>query len=198
MDQTPEAFRAALSSGDTARVNRSIDEVEDMDLEERAVLFNDCFELCRDLYEGDDGYQRQSVIRFAAALYPRLAIRTVGADITDNALPGEWTLDDIATHRRQLRALYLEALVDDDGRVRRAAAKALKDLALSAEMIGADDELQTMVDELEALAAKHDDAPQKHIEEAYENVAFHAEKPGSLLPDGLQEALAQDLSRGDR
>ncbi|WP_231554211.1 hypothetical protein [Halobellus rufus] len=65
-------------------------------------------------------------------------------------------------------------------------------------MIEADDELQTMVEELEALAAKHDDATQKHIEAAYENVAFHAEKPGSLLPDGLQEALAQDLSRGDR
>jgi hypothetical protein len=198
MDQTPEAVRAALSSGDTERVNQAIDEVEDMDLEERAALFNDCFELCRDLYESDDGYQRQSVIRFAAALYPRLAIRTVGADITDDALPGEWTLDDIATHRSRLRDLYLAALVDDDGRVRRAAAKALKDVALSAEMIGADDELQTMVDELETLAAKHDDATQKHIEAAYENVAFHAEKPGSLLPDGLQEALAQDLSRGDR
>ena len=198
MDQTPEAFRAALSSGGTERVNRAIDEVEDMELEERAALFDDCFELCRDLYESDDGYQRQSVIRFAAALYPRLAIRTVGADITDEALPGEWTLDDSATHRSRLRDLYLAALVDDDGRVRRAAAKALKDVALSAEMIEASDELQTMVEELETLAAKHDDAPQKHIEEAYENVAFHAEKPGSLLPDGLQQALAQDLSRGDR
>jgi hypothetical protein len=62
-------------------------------------------------------------------------------------LPGEWTLDDIATHRSRLRAFYLVALVDDDGRVRRAAAKALKDLALSAEMIEADDELQTMVEE---------------------------------------------------
>lgn len=198
MDQTPEAFRAALSSGDTERVNHAIDEVEDMNLEERAALFDDCFELCRDLYESDDGYRRQSVIRFAAALYPRLAVRTVGAEITDDALPGEWTLDDIATHRSRLRALYLEALVDDDGRVRRAAAKALKDLALSAEMIEAEDELQTMVDELEALAVKHDDATQKHIEEASENVAFHAEKPGSLLPTGLRDALAQDLSRGDR
>ncbi|WP_257301147.1 hypothetical protein [Haloarchaeobius sp. FL176] len=199
MDQTPEAFRAALSSGDTERVNRAIGEVEDMDLEERAALFDDCFELCRDLFESDDGYQRQSVIRFAVALYPRLAVRTVGAAITDDALPGEWTLDDIATHRSQLRAIYLAALVDDDGRGRRAAAKALKDLALSAEMIEADDELQTMIEELGALAEKHgDDAPQKHIEAAYENVAFHAEQPGSLLPDGLQDALAQDLSRGDR
>jgi hypothetical protein len=199
MDQTPEAFRAALSSGDTERVNQAIDEVEDMDLEERAALFDDCFELCRDLYESDDGYHRQSVIRFAAALYPRLAIRTVGADITDDALPDEWTLDDIATHRSRLRDLYLAALVDDDGRVRRAAAKALKEVALSAEIIGASDELQTMVEELAALAAKHgDDAPQKHIEQASEYVAFHAEKHGSLLPDGLQDVLAQNLSHGEQ
>ncbi|MFQ3319875.1 MAG: hypothetical protein ACI80F_001949 [Natronomonas sp.] len=186
MNQTPDAFRAALSSGDTARVNRAIDEVEDIDLEERAALFDDCFELCRDLYKSDDGYERQSVIRFAAALYPRLAIRTVGADITDGALPGEWTLDDSATHRSRLRAFYLVALVDDDGRVRRAAAKALKDVALSAEMLDASDELQTMVDELAAVAEDCDDeAIQKHIDQASETVAFHAEKPGSLLPEGL-------------
>jgi len=80
--------------GDTERVNHAIDEVEDIDLEERAALFDDCFELCHNLYDSEDGYQRQSAIRFAAALYPRLAIRTVGADITDEALPGEWALDD--------------------------------------------------------------------------------------------------------
>jgi len=198
MDQTPEAFRAALSSGGTERVNHAIGEVEDMDLKERATLFDDCFELCHNLYDSENGYQRQSVIRFAAALYPRLAIRTVGADITDEALPGEWALDDIATHRSRLRDLYLAALVDDDGRVRRAAAKALKDLALSAEMIEANDELQTMVDELEALTTKHDDATQKHIEQAYENVAFHAEKPGSLLPEGLRDVLEQDTSHSSR
>lgn len=191
MNQTPEAFAAALSSGDSEQVNQAIDEVDDKELEERAALFDECFELCRDLYENDDGYQRQSVIRFAAALYPRLAFRTVGVEPTDEALPGEWTLDEIASHRNRLRDLYLEALVDDDGRVRRAAAKALNQLALTAEMIEADDELQTMIDELEALLASHDynDAKQKHIEQAYENVAFHAEKPGSLLPEGLRDAL---------
>ena len=189
MDHTHEAFADALSSGDTERVNRAIDEIEDTELEERAALFDECFEMCRDLYEVDDGYQRQSVIRFAAALYPRLAYRTVGADLTDEALPGEWTLDEIATHREQLRDLYLDALRDDDGRVRRAAAKAIKELALTAEMLGADDELRLMMDELEALAEECGGSKRKHVEQAYENVAFHAEKPFSLLPDGLREML---------
>lgn len=72
MDQTPDAFAAALASGDTDRVNRAINEIEHLDLQERAALFEDCFERCRELYESSDGYQRQSVVRFAAALYPRL------------------------------------------------------------------------------------------------------------------------------
>jgi hypothetical protein len=72
----------------------------------------------------------------------------VGADLTDEALPGEWTLDEIATHRERLRNLYVDALRDDDGRVRRAAAKAIKELALTAEMLKAEDELRSMMDEL--------------------------------------------------
>jgi len=142
--------------------------------------------------EVDDGYQRQSVIRFAAGLYPRLAYRTVGADRTDEALPGKWTLDEITTHRERLRNLYLDALRDDDGRVRRAGAKAIKELALTAEMLGKSDELRSMMDELKALAAECADLKRKHIEQAYENVAFHAEKPFSLLPDGLRDVLEGD------
>jgi hypothetical protein len=198
MDHTSEAFADALSSGDTERVNRAIDEVETMKLEERAALFDECFVLCRDRYEADDGYQRQSVIRFAASLYPRLAYRTIGTDLTDEALPGEWTLDEIASHRERLRDLYLDALVDDDGRVRRAAAKAIKELALTAEMLGADNELQAMMEDLETLAADYNEAKQKHIDQASENVAFHAEKPFSLLPDGIREAVEPDESTDAR
>ena len=135
---------------------------------------------------------REEVNRFAAGLYPRLAYRTVGSDFTDEAVPGEWTLDEIATHRERLRDLYVDALRDDDGRVRRAAAKAIKELALTAEMLEAEDQLWSMMDELEALAEECEDSKRKHVEQAYENVAFHAEKPFSLLPDGLRDALEGD------
>ena len=191
MEHTPDAFADALSSGESDRVNRAVDEVKDMDLEERAALFDDCFEVCREIYEDDDGYQRQSAIRFAAELYPRLVYRTVGAEFTDDALPGEYTVEETATHRTRLRELYLEALVDDDGRVRRAAAKAIKELALTAEMIGADDELQTMLDALESLAAQQPESKTKHIEQAYENVAFHAEKPALLRSGEIQDVPEQ-------
>jgi hypothetical protein len=191
MNQTPEAFAEALSSGETERVNRAIDEVEDMEPAARAAVFDECMDWCRDLSESDDGYQRQSVIRFATALYPRLELQTVGAESADEALPGEWTLDEIAIQRTRLLGLYLMALVDDDGRVRRAAVKGLKQLAVTLEMIEADDELQMMADELERIADEHDGSKQTHLDQAYENVAFHAAGSGSLLPEGLRDSLDQ-------
>ena len=191
MEHRSEAFAEALSSGDADQVNRALDEVEDMELEERAALFDDCFEMCRYLYENGDGYQRQSAIRFADALYPRLASRAVGEEFTDDALPGSFTVEETATHRERLRELDLAALIDDDGRVRRAAAKAIKDLALTAEMIGADDELQGMLETLESLAADRPESKTKHIEQAHENVSFHADKPASLLPDELRVVVDQ-------
>jgi hypothetical protein len=167
-----------------------------MELEERAALFDDCFEVCRDVYEdGDgDGYQRQSAIRFAAELYPRLASRTIGAEFTDDALPGEHTVEETATHRSRLRGLYLEALADDDGRVRRAAAEAIKELALTAEMTGADEELRTMLEESHTLAARQPESKAKHIEQAYDNVAFHAGEPILSLAGEVQDVSGQSES----
>ena len=45
MDHTREAFADALSSGDTEHVNRAIDEIENTELEERAALFDECFDI---------------------------------------------------------------------------------------------------------------------------------------------------------
>jgi hypothetical protein len=187
MERTPAAFSEALWSGDTDQVNRAIDEVHEMELEDQAELFDEAFEICRELYADGDGYQRQSAIRFAAELYPRLAFRTVGTEFTDDALPGDHTTDETASHRERLRDLYLDALTDDDGRVRRAAAKAIKNLALTAEIIDTEDELNSLVEELESLKASHTDPERKHIQQAYENVTFHTNKPFSVLSNAMDE-----------
>ncbi|MFP8890667.1 hypothetical protein ACLI4U_12960 [Natrialbaceae archaeon A-CW2] len=62
MEHTPDAFADALSSGDADQVNRAVDQVQNMELEDRAALFDDCFDVCREIYEEGDGYQRQSAI----------------------------------------------------------------------------------------------------------------------------------------
>ena len=187
MERTPTAFSEALWSGDTEQVNRAIGEVHEMELEEQAELFDEAFTICRELYADGDGYQRQAAIRFAAELYPKLAFRTVGSEFTDDALPGDHTTDETASHRERLRELYLDALTDDDGRVRRAAAKAIKDLALTAEIIEAKNELQRLVEELKSLKASHSDPERKHIYQAYKNVTFHTNKPLSVLSNAMDE-----------
>jgi hypothetical protein len=187
MERTLTAFSEALWSGDTEQVNRALDEVHEMELEEQAELFDEGFEICRELYAEGDGYQRQSAIRFAAELYPRLAFRTVGSEFTDDALPGDHTTAETASHRERLRELYLDALTDDDGRVRRAAAKAIKSLALTTEIIQNEDELQRLIKELESLKASHTDPERKHIQQAYENVTFHTNKPFSVLSNAMDE-----------
>jgi len=185
MDQTPDAFAAALSSGDTDRVNRAIDTVENVDPEERAVLFDDCFQQCRELYESDDGYQRQSAVRFAAALYPRLAFRTVGTELTDAAVPADWTLEELETQRRRLRAFYVDALVDDDGRVRRAAATALTELAVTAALLP-EESLLSLEEHLDMHAAV---GHRTRYETLYRLV--HS---GELRPQELEDALDIDDS----
>ena len=187
MERTPTAFSEALWSDDTDQVNRALDEVHEMELEEQAKLFDEGFEICRELYADGDGYQRQSAIRFAAELYPQLALRTVGSEFTDDALPGDHTTDETASHRERLRELYLDALTDGDGRVRRAVAKSIKDLALTAEIIENEDELHRLVEELESLKASHTDPERKHIQQAYENVTFHTNKPFSVLSNAMDE-----------
>lgn len=71
--------------------------------------------------------------------------------------------------------------------MRRAAAKAIKDLALTAEIIEAENELQRLVEELESLKASHSDPERKHIHQAYENVTFHTNKPFSVLSNAMDE-----------
>ena len=198
MERTQRAFADALWSGDSEQVNRAIDEVKDMEPEERAVLFDDGFELCQELYASGDGYQRQSAIRFESAVYPHIEARTVGVESIEDALPAAYSLEETARHRERLRELYLKALVDDDGRVRRAAAKAVKDLTLMAGFIDAENEIHDLQEELNSLRTEHTGPKRKHIQQAYDNVALHDEMPFSILSDALQNVRQEDRTPDGR
>lgn len=173
---TIEDFAAALSSAETDRVNRAIDDVGELSAADRAALFDDALGMCRDLFAADDGYQRQAVVRFADALYPRLILPTVGHEQPDEALPGDWTVEDAASHRTRLATFYLDALADEDGRARRSAANAIKQVAMCAAMVGADDELRWLLDQVSALGRADDGSDVSQIQQAYRNVAFYADR----------------------
>ena len=198
MERTQRGFADALWSGDSEQVNRAIDEVKDLEPEERAALFADGFELCQELYTGGDGYQRQSAIRLRVQRTPHLEARTVGAESIEDALPSQYTLKETAQHREQLQELYLKALVDDDGRVRRAAAKAMKDLSLMAGFIDAEAEIHNLQEELNSLRKEHTDPKRKHIQQAYDNVALNDETPFSILSNALQNVRQEDSTPDGR
>jgi len=73
MHQRWSNFAPELESGGSDCVNDVIDDINDMDLDERLELFNSCFDELAQLYEAaDDGYVRQSVVRVANQLIPGL------------------------------------------------------------------------------------------------------------------------------
>lgn len=97
-------FEKAVTSGDPDRVNAAIEEVRDTDTADRAYLFVHCIEAFTECYYVDDGYQRLSVVRFLRDLYtPHIPVE----------------------YRNVFWEMLCDAITDDDGRVRKAAVKAI-------------------------------------------------------------------------
>lgn len=193
--EPPDSIADALASGETDRTNRVIGMVEGLSVEERAAVFDDYLSVARTVYGHDDGYVRQSAVRFADALHPGLALRAVGRLDTANPVPGEYTLADAAHHRRRLRELFLEALVDDDGRVRRAAIKGLKTVAVAADVIDERDELESLLADLEAVAAEADGEAEAHVADASDQIAFYLDRSPTLLTDAVSAMLEEGEGR---
>lgn len=187
--EPPDSIADALASGDADRVNRVIDLVEGLSVEERADAFDAYVDVARTVSDADDGYVRQSAVRFAEALHPGLALRAVGRMDTADPVPGEYTLADAAVHRQRLRELFLEALLDEDGRVRKAAVKGVKTVAVAADVIDERDELEGLLAELESAAEAADEAAEVHVRRAADQVSFYLDRSPSLLPDGLLDGL---------
>jgi hypothetical protein len=193
--EPPASIAEALASGETHRAHRVIDLVDAMSVEERAAVFDAYFDVARSVYESDDGYVRQSAIRFASSLHPRPAPRAVGRTDTAEPVPVEFTLTDATRHRQRLADLFSTALADDDGRVRRAAVKGIKTVAVAADVIDERAELQSMLADLESVAAAADKEAQAHVEDALDQVSFYLDGSPSLLPASVLERLAD---RGGR
>lgn len=180
-------FRDALASGDPDEVNPAIEEVEEMDADERAELFDDAFEMCLDLYDEGDGYQRQSVVRFVRELAPHWRLFEVfgqadsEADLSTHLISGdmEQALD-------RLQAFYLAALEDDDGRVRLAAIKGLKNLTVAYQMTGIEERLDDLLAHLNEMMADANGKKLEHIQRARHDVQF---RQGPTLEEMLFNRL---------
>jgi hypothetical protein len=107
MHSSKAKFAEAITSGDPDRVNAAIEEVREAETAERAHLFVSSVDEFTQYYSADDGYQRLSIVRFLRQCYvPHI--------------PDEY--------RETFWDLLCEAIVDEDGRVRKAAEKAIDKL----------------------------------------------------------------------
>lgn len=172
MDRTPDAFERALASGDTDAVNDAIDAVDDMDAVDLAAMYDDCFDRCLHVYEGGGGYQRQSVVRFLRDAYPNLELKQVGG----GGLPDDVAPEEVDAQRERLVEFLLAALEDDDGRIRKAAAKGLELQATTMRMCEYDAEFEALE---ELLIDLERDLPKENRKHA-EQVRHHLDRQRGL------------------
>jgi hypothetical protein len=183
-------FHAELKSGDSDSVSDVIDAIEDLRLEERLDLFDVCFDELTRLYEtAEDGYVRQSVVRVADQLTPGLPVvmaldddRSIGA-----------TEEDVREETDALCGFLLDALTDDDGRVRQSAKRGLRDVFRTYDALDDEETLKALVVELAEMAAEASGPPEKHLREAKEDAQFSLQSGVARVLEGNQEEFGDRL-----
>ena len=191
MNEQWTEFVAALESGDPDRVNAVVDDIKDMDLGERIDLFDICFDELTEMYAAaDDGYVRQSIVRTAERLIP--GIPTVMALDTDDRSIGADEVD-VRDQTDALCGFLLEAITDDDGRVRQSAKRALKDVFRTYDSLDDEKTVEALAQELERMAGEHSGKQRKHLLEANEDAKFALQSPLGRIVDEFHEEFGESL-----
>ena len=194
MTLTCDAVADAIRSGDPDEVNPVLDEIGDLSPDDRLLLFEECFERCLDLYAESDGYQRQSVVRVIDAF--NLPIGLAAFVMSDGAqFAADVTRHDLREGTERVEAFFLEALQDEDGRVRQAAQRGLDHVCTGYDMIGKKAPIRSIIAELEGLAEEHSGTTEKHIEEARDQAVFYLQSGTDRLLSGLQNEIERSQNQ---
>lgn len=171
MEQRWDELESALGSGDPDRVNEAIDEIGGLDIDERAQLFETAFDDLAGLYaERDDGYVRQATVRAAEALTPGLA---AAVNLIDDVGSLEIDLEQLRDQTDALCGFFLEALTDDDGRVRQSAKRGFQDTVRTYEVLEDWETIEALIVDLDAMADEHAGRRRDHVLEARDDARFH-------------------------
>ena len=161
LDKQWEEFADALQSSDSDQVNDVINDIKDMDLNERMGLFNTCFDDLVGIYrEHDDGYIRQAVVRVTEQLVPGIPV-VVALDAEEPSLNAD--ADDVRTQTDTLCGFLLETMTDDDGRVRQSAIRALQDVFRTYDSLEDEETIHALAQELESMAADASGPKRDHL-----------------------------------
>ncbi|THE64269.1 hypothetical protein D8Y22_13885 [Salinadaptatus halalkaliphilus] len=193
MEQRWDEFANDIRSGDSEQVNKVIDKIEELDLEERIQLYETCFDELTAIYaDSEDGYVRQSTVRVAERLTPGIALVFAVAE-SDRSIEA-----DIETVREQTDAIggfLLEALTDEDGRVRQSAKRGLKDVFRTYDSLEDEETIKGFAVKLDEMAAEYSDKRRKHLLEAKEDAEFFLQSGFGRLLEGFQKEFGDSLEK---
>ncbi|MFC4986856.1 hypothetical protein [Saliphagus infecundisoli] len=192
MDDRWNNFEDALESGESDRVNEVIDGIKEMDLDERSRLFEVCFDDLTDLYaESDDGYIRQSTVRVAERLVPGIALVFAVAD-DDRSL----TLDveGVRQQTDDATGFFLEAMTDEDGRVRNSAKRGLKDAFRTYDSLEDEETIEALAVEFKEMATEYSDKRREHLLDAKADAEFFLQSGFGRLLEGFQKEFGDSMN----
>lgn len=190
-DQWPQ-LAEPIQSSDPDQVNDAIDQIEDLDADERARLFDVAFDDLATIYdESNDGYVRQSVVRVVDRLTPGLAAAVL---LTESDEEGKDTTPaDLERRLDTACGFLLETLQDEDGRVRQSAQRALKDVFRGYATLEDTETIEALVRELEQLAQQYEGKRREHLLDSKDDAAFLLNPAGSRLVESIQQMTDQQF-----
>jgi hypothetical protein len=175
IDQLDE-FWAVLETGNPDEVNSAIERLGDLEAEVQAELFGSAFEMCLGLSDDSDGYQRQSVVRFARELISRNHLLAIFTERVEEAVPEHLILAGREHQISRLEAFFVASLYDD-GRVRHAVINGISNLSAASQMGGDDGRLEGLQETLESLLSETTGTKREHVEQVLSDLQLKCEGP---------------------
>ncbi|MWV40146.1 hypothetical protein [Natrialba sp. INN-245] len=193
MEQRWDEFAADIRSGDSEQVTETIDEIQELDLDERVQLFETCFDKLTSIYaQSEDGYVRQSTVRVAERLTPGIALVSAVAE-SDRSIEAD--VDTVRQQTDEIGGFLLEALTDEDGRVRQSAKRGLKDVFRTYDSLEDEETIEAFAVELDEMATEYSDKRRKHLLEAKEDAEFFLQSGFGRLLEGFQKEFGDSLEK---
>jgi hypothetical protein len=193
MEQQWDEFAATIRSGNSEQVNETIDEIKELELEERVRLFEICFDELTTIYsQSDDGYVRQSTVRVAEQLAPGIALVFA---VTDSDRSMETDIETVREQTDALGGFLLETLTDEDGRVRQSAKRGLKDVFRTYDSLEDKETIKAFAVELAEMATNYSDKRRKHLLEAKEDAEFFFQSSFGRILESFQKEFADEYTR---
>lgn len=186
MPQPWEEFRDDIASGDAERVNPVVEEIGAWDIDERVRSFEDYFDGLTTLYgASDDGYVRQSCVRVASELSPGLAA-AVNLQDEQAASPER---EAVVDQTDALCGFFLEAVTDEDGRIRQSAKQGLQDVFRTYDTLDERDTIEAVRAELDEMATRYEGKRREHLEDARRTANASLDSPLTRMVQDVAEQL---------